>query len=759
MGYNAEDENLFSKKNKITLERYTNLINEYKTVVRNYNGILRILDNPTASAYPYQNIKKSSTNIDKKYRDKKYISIDNESTYNKTITTYNEESFDVTPGYYKISLISGGSGGLVLYGNHSNRCAECSGCSGSLYELIIYIPQTGSMKVKVGKGGSRIIRSDFNIGKWDRQVAPVAGEASYVYFNNVLIAKCRGGSNVQYVFRSHDHDGDIEHIDVFSDEENILGNYIVSVEKSIGNKLGTFGEKGNKNYQASNPVSSMDEYKNYGVGGAAQAKNNNIDDIKSVTTNGTGGYFRIQSMDSEQKYGYIKQTLNLESNVIHTLGNENIIREKFDEVLKKIYKKLSPTTRLVEDSCNIIGEETNESTSAKKYSELKSELEKNPLNVDLMKNNKILMLSEVKTTKQPGCRPVDSYVLTYDRDTLRKLPISNDDFSINGMYGTTYQPYYYGNDIIYIKELKPITEIYKYQNGSYEQVGTARYDENPKELLVNSNEGNKVIVKNIQGSGYTIYATIVGAGGGGGGGSWADRWKTHGGAGGSGGLLKGTFHISSTNSSASRNLYIHIGKGGTGGSGQRKAGSPGQDGEATTIGLDSQNFAIAGGGKGGEGSKKKNNYPAYPNNGAGGTNSYLASFSPEIEKNVNGNGEIISKVDWWGTVQGMPSVYSGQNYGAGGTSAPKTSGENGKDGYANVYIQEDRKLIYNNHEYKPYNGTDVNSNVILWSHYEYDLQKLNRLKEYVKSKDSWFDSDGYCQRSCQINCQTSVQKS
>ena len=68
-------------------------------------------------------------------------------------------------------------------------------------------------------------------------------------------------------------------------------------------------------------------------------------------------------------------------------------------------------------------------------------------------------------------------------------------------------------------------------------------------------------------------------------------------------------------------------------------------------------------------------------------------------------------------------------------------------------------LTYNGNVYKIYNGNVVSSNVITWSDYLYDLEKLNRLKEYVSYFDKWFDNDGYCQRSCQINCQTKVQKS
>ena len=99
----------------------------------------------------------------------------------------------------------------------------------------------------------------------------------------------------------------------------------------------------------------------------------------------------------------------------------------------------------------------------------------------------------------------------------------------------------------------------------------------------------------------------------------------------------------------------------------------------------------------------------------------------------------------------------GYNGNHGNNSEKK--GFTGKDGYAELYIQCDSKLMYNNHEYEVSEEEITTSNVILWADYLYDLQKLNRLKEYVSMKDSWFDSDGYCQRSCQINCQTKVQKS
>lgn len=745
MSFVAKDENEFSKKNKVTLERYDKLRSDYDNVILNFNGINRIIDNPTAYGYPYQNKKQASTAIAKKYRDRKYFSVKNPSQIDKEFTASGTHEFDVTQGYYNIKLISGGAGGLVLYGNHSNRCAEVSGTSGSYYNLDLYFPSNGHMKVVIGKGGSRIIRSDYNIGKWDRQVATVAGGNTYVYFNDILIAECRGGGNVQYVFRSHDHDGDIEEVDIHS-ENNTLGNYIIKVNNFIDNKIGKFGEKGNKTLMDWNYVSN--NYPNNGVGGRAWAKDNNIDEIKNETKNGKDGYFKIISI-SPNDYDYLIEGIDVESRLMHTISNENEIRRKFNKALKDIYNRLSSTTFLVKDACLELGEVTDESTTALHYSD------------DNMRNYPYKLI-DVKTTKNSGCLSKDEYIIVWDKDFTsvpnepkyikRKLSLSDwTNYNSNTNNGDVYQPYIYGTDIIYIKKLEVNTIVYKYNDkGELKEVGTATYNETPKVLKLSTTTPNTYSYST---SGATLYVTLVGAGGGAGGGSWADRWKTHGGAGGSGSYFKGTFHVNG-------NFSIIVGAGGTGGAGQRKAGSPGNTGGDTIFKIGNVISVTAGAGGGGQGSKKKNNYPPYPQNGLKGMvtiNSYDGLMDIEVQK--DGNGGNVTEAKWSSDIEGMLSVYPGTDYGAGGGAPIKANGENGKNGYAKLELKEDRKLIYQGNEYKPYDGIDPHANVILWSHYQYDLQKLNRLKEYVATKDSWFDGDGYCQRSCQINCQTSVQKS
>ena len=113
----------------------------------------------------------------------------------------------------------------------------------------------------------------------------------------------------------------------------------------------------------------------------------------------------------------------------------------------------------------------------------------------------------------------------------------------------------------------------------------------------------------------------------------------------------------------------------------------------------------------------------------------------------------------------MTSVYDNTNDGAGGRGGNNgkdpypNDGLSGENGYGKLEVKREDELEYNGHLYTVYDNVNTISSVIYYSDYKYDLQKLNRLKEYVASKDNWFDNDGYCQRSCQVNCQTTVQKS
>ena len=750
MPFIADDEDLFSNKSKITIDRYNNLRNEYNTVVKNYNGIVKIIDNPTASYYPYQNIKQSSTYIEKNYRDKKYLSFQNNSSLHYEKATSGTLSFDITSGYYQMILMSGGAGGLVLYGSKTNCCAEVSGCSGSYYKLNLYFPTNGNIRVVVGNGGNRFIKSDEGVESNTREIALVSGGDSEVYFNNVLIAKCRGGGNVRYCFSGNNKDGDIEDIGIYS-STNQLGSYIISVEEYIDNVNGTFAEKGNMSYQSWTYVNN--NYLNNGVGGSAQALNNNYNSIITVTNNGKDGYFKFDSLDPSS-FNYLEENIDVESTKMHTLGNENEIRRKFKNALKTIYDRLSGSVPLTEDTCCEIGEITNEETSALKYT-------------DEVLNNYPYRLIDVKTKKHNGCKKEDDYIVTYDWNTKRKIKLSDwKNFIDNTMSFDTYQPYYYNNDIIYIKDLQTNTDIYRNINGVMEKVGSGVYYDTQRNLLFETHEGNAsyTMTTNIGG---IIYVTLVGAGGGAGGGSTKDRWKTAGGAGGSGGWIQGSFKIDSGT------VFVSVGKGGTGGAVHGKGGDIGLSGTPSTLYLNGNLIAQAGAGGGGQGSFKKTiaYMPSgpWPYNGLRGMNIISYNGIYNIEYNVNGNGSVeplsnysdedVTKNQWWDIRYGMASVFSGTNYGAGGTSYPKQTGESGIDGYVKLEFQENKRLIFNNHEYKPYNGDNKDANVILYSDYLYDLQKLNRLKEYVATKDSWFDGEGYCQRSCQINCQTSVQKS
>jgi hypothetical protein len=171
----------------------------------------------------------------------------------------------------------------------------------------------------------------------------------------------------------------------------------------------------------------------------------------------------------------------------------------------------------------------------------------------------------------------------------------------------------------------------------------------------------------------------------------------------------------------------------------------------------------AGGGTGGQGTTKHGTSGMCPCGNAG-VNSYDVNLiTPLINRVGKGNitGRPIVRQQL-----GLGSVYENSNYGAGGNGGNdgngkglswSQSGISGQKGYGEFYLYYDNKLIYNGNEYKVYEGPLTTSNVIYWSDYLYDLEKLNRLKEYLATKDNWFDNDGYCQRSCQINCQTNVQ--
>ena len=765
MGYKAKDENLFNKKNKITLDRYNKLRSDYDDVIKNYNGINLIIDNPTATGYPYSNTKQQSTFIEKKYRDKKYLSFKNESNFSCEFTEHGTYEFDIPKGYYEVTMLSAGSGGFAIYGSGLNKYAQYPGCSGSMYKLIIYIPSTGHMKVEVGKGGQRFIRNDAYTGKYHRESPVVDGGNTYVYFNNALIATCRGGGRLQYVFRTHNHDGDIEGIGIFDSKNvNKLGSFILETLDFKDNiyDVGSYDQcdKGHTKQMGWNYLDQTN-FPNNGVGGCAWANPGNPprynDDtlIKEYTQDGKDGYFKLAPISSSF-YDYLIEGINVETTKIHTLGNENEIRRKFNEALEKMYNKLSITDQLVRDTCSVIGEKTNEETTCEPYSDIA--LEERPYNFVEIKTN-----GNAGKLLPNGALKKDLYAITYDFNQKRKLTLRDySDFLENSMSEEIFTPFKYGSDIIYVKGIPNKTtnvDVYKFEDNKFiKQSTSGRYIKGEIINWKSSTASTKNIT--LTDNAY-VTITLVGAGGGGGGGSGGKRWYKSGSGGGSGGLIKGIYR-----GTKNQTLFIKIGSGGEGGNFTQKGpGHEGHNGVSSTFTVNNEVIMEAGAGGGGGGTTKHGSSGHTPC-GLRGVNTCKREKLTRLLTDTEGNGNTPTD-DSIREQKGMMSVYMDSEYGAGGMGGyngnhgnnSEKKGFTGKDGYAELYIQCDSKLMYNNHEYEVSEEEITTSNVILWADYLYDLQKLNRLKEYVSMKDSWFDSDGYCQRSCQINCQTKVQKS
>ena len=214
-------------------------------------------------------------------------------------------------------------------------------------------------------------------------------------------------------------------------------------------------------------------------------------------------------------------------------------------------------------------------------------------------------------------------------------------------------------------------------------------------------------------------------------------------------------------------VEIKVGAGGRGGYFEQGGGSQsGYNGTSTKLLINDNLYATAGAGTCGQGTSKhgSSGHSISGNKGINTINNRtnLLNINHNIDGLGNTNDEII-----YSQLENLGSVYPDSNYGAGGKGGfdgghwddSRKSGAAGYDGYGKLIITEYDKIIYNNNVYYINDDDIIYGRPILWTDYQYDLQKLNRLKEYVATKDSWFDADGYCQRSCQINCQTSVQKS
>lgn len=786
---NVANKDEYSNKKIITKERYDELIQEYVRTVQKYNGIVTIYDNPTATSYPYQNDKQDTTYIKRDYRDTDKESFDDyQSSFSEDYIDPNETYIQtLNKGYYEITLIGAGSGGLSFSGTpddqlsaYSPDCSSESGWGGAFLKIKTYFPFKGDLKIKVGKGsnGIKLLKENNpqGVDYGDRTYGFFTedGGTTEVYFNDDLVAKCYGGRGAA-IFKHNYTFSDVYY--TYPDKKPSekggtfeQGNYISEIiESYIGGDC-TYGSKGDSNVHEC--LKSYPYEYSYGLGGSAKAVSGKNEDNVYFANSGNNGFVHVELITIDE-VDYLKDDIKLESNVIHTLGNENEIRRNLQKALDKMYNKIITTEPLTQDTCNVIGKEVNESdyinkiNGLKKYSELKEILE-NGYNIY---SPEVGYLSKVVTKHNKGCFPEDDYILTYDYDTLRRLELKDWKEFDENVSVPTYIPYINeNNDTIYIQgipEEDMNVDVYSSPNT---KLGEGRYYISTKEELELKNPSEEFI-KRLENNIY-LNVLLVGAGGGAGGTSNHDKWKTSGGVGGSGGLINGIWYVKK-----GQRIKISVGKGGISGIGYKQGGETGETGGSSVLMIDNNKEAEAKGGTGGQGSRKHGGNCGYSGNGGDIEWDNEYEPKPKILKEIRGNGYYKKVNDDYSesiTVDdrdvgiyrtGNPSVLEGTNYGAGAPALkPDYGGQDSRsipaeNGYAKIYIINLDRVTYNNSDYYISNDVDDYSSVILWDNYQYDLQKLNRLKEYVATKDSWFDNEGYCQRSCQINCQTTVQKS
>lgn len=458
-----------------------------------------------------------------------------------------------------------------------------------------------------------------------------------------------------------------------------------------------------------------------------------ISKVHSSSGNISASYRDTKYLTSSQtQNGYVKTSISLETDKIHTLGNENNIRRSLNEAYETIYDVLKYNEKITKPGCYLLGEETTESTTAKKYS-------------DSVFKNEPYRLFDIKKHNTSWCTTKDDYIVTYDINTKRKLELDTNNTN------NIYIPYVYNNDIIYIKgQMKNgLNDVYKLINNQYVKMSQqGNYITPVKKTILNTSVPNTYTLSSNLGG--EIEIILVGAGGGGGGGSWKDDWKTCGAGGGSGGYIKANTITDNSE------IKIEVGRGGAGGSLRKKHGGDGQKGTDTKLYINNQLILTAGGGYGGGGSLKKNNYPPYPGLGKGGSNS-ISTETPYIINVINNkkgnNGQNNSR--WPGTNAGGASVYNESTHGAGGSAPARSTGGNGKNGYAKIMITENSYFSYNNQVYVPYEGY-LSTSIILRKNYDYISDRLDVLEDMFKSyrNKNWFDSNGVCQTQCQLKYQT-----
>ena len=396
---------------KILFSDYKKIKDDFKNVISNFNGINNIYDNPTPISFPNLNTKGQSTYIEQGYRDKKNLLFNNENSLSIEKKSSQSGTLNVKKGFYHLVLIGAGSGSILLdYHQSSNMNKKYylrTGNAGSFVDVILCFYSDGVLKYKIGKGGDSYKGTPEN----NNTYYSIEGDTSEIYFNDVLVIKCMGG-NASSIKKVNNNCIIMNSTGGNFDNES----YIKIVNESKNGASG-FGDSIVNNIEKDYICPYTKETYHYGKGGDIS--------INGDVENGQDGYLLLKSVDPKE-LEYLVDEIEFESEIIHTLGNENNVRRNLKNGLEKIYSKISSDETLIPDSCNIIGVETIEDVNnLKKYSQIKDILEQGK-NIDMkIYSTEVGYLSEVAQSKKDGCFSKDEYIITYDIDTKRRLLLSD----------------------------------------------------------------------------------------------------------------------------------------------------------------------------------------------------------------------------------------------------------------------------------------------------------------------------------------------
>ena len=585
------DDSGYSNKIKITLDKYNKLIDRYNDLSQRWNAIYFNKDDKS----PINYYGRYGDLIPQNYRNKNKLYIKDSDIDKKFNTgndnTYAEYKFDVTQGFYEIIMSGAGSGGLACVSTINSNdqtplypqiTTSIAGSGGAVCHFIMYAPKDGEVKIIVGSGGYGL-KNIFETNKYTQWVYSYPGGDTLIYFNDELVCKCEGGkaSKVQYLaYRTY-------YSYPYSSDPNtyVYGKYVKDI---IFSSSGVVGEKGGQNDTSTHKGQYINSEYQYGKGGDVSFDNALSPNIE----NGEDGYVSVKQYKEENYRNYIYGSIGLQSIENHTLGNENIIRDKFDEVLSKSYDGiLDITNEFNEEKCYKIGEETEEIVDENKllkYKDIFKNDDGSYKEIDVIDNaNKI---SYVHQKCDTGCFPKDDYIITYDNDKKkRKLKITKPSvFDVNETESDIY--YMFKTDenvsddekIIYLKEIEKTEkeglniDVWIYKNNKLEHQSEKAKS---KKRYTYSNSTRTGIIKipsnEIKTEGYLTF-TLVSGGGGAGGTSNHKRWKNPGGPGGSGGCFSAIYRIK--NNIIGKEIIVKAGNGGISGIGYKQSGSIGDTG-------------------------------------------------------------------------------------------------------------------------------------------------------------------------------------